>query len=261
MSLPAESVAAASNAWSWVADNATTAETAEYLLVRSPDYFSHPLSLAWFRPAGPAAAGVAAVLDRARQFGLPRLYWRVRLDSPPGVADLLTARGATVVETLDVLALDLRRGAPAFPAPAVDVDVRWATDPATARDASEIGAAVFGGVVPPDERIAENAKRDSAGVPAGDGGGVVAYAGGTAAGAAGLMMADGVARLWGGAVVEHARGQGVYRALLAARLDYGAAHGATMALVKARVQTSGPILRRAGFRSYGQELTCDVPLR
>ena len=57
-------------------------------------------------------------------------------------------------------------------------------------------------------------------------------------------MADGVARLWGGAVLEAARGQGVYRALLGARLTYGAAHGATMGLVKGRVNTSGPILRR-----------------
>jgi GNAT superfamily N-acetyltransferase len=260
MNRPAESVVAASSAWSWVADNATTVETAEYLLVRSPDYFTHPLSLAWFHPAGPVEAGVAAVLDQARRFGLATLYWKVRLDSPPGVMDLLTARGATVVETLDVLALDLRHGAPALPAPTRDVEVRWGTDAATARDSSEVGAAVFGGAVPPDERIAQNAKRDSASVPAGEGGVIVAYVGGTPVGAAGVMMADGAARLWGGAVVESARGQGVYRALLAARLAYGAAHGAVMALVKARVETSGPILRRAGFLSYGQELTYNVPL-
>lgn len=260
MSLPAESVAAASNAWFWVSDDATTVETGEYLLVRSPDYFAHPLSLAWFHPAGPVAAGVAAVLDRARQFGLPRLYWKVRLDSPAGVPDLLTARGATVAEVLDVLALDLRRGVPALPAPARDVEVRWATDLETARDASKVASAVFGGIVPPEERIARNARQYAAGVPAGEGGVIVGYAGGTAAGAAGLTMAAGVAQLWGGSVVEAARGQGVYRALLAARLDYGAAHGATMALVKARVETSGPILRRAGFLPYGQELTFDVPL-
>jgi GNAT superfamily N-acetyltransferase len=259
MSLSAESVAAASNAWSWISDDATTVETDEYLLVRSPDYFTHPLSLAWFHPAGPVSAGVAAVLDRARQFGLPRLYWKVRLDSPPGVPDLLTARNAIVAETLDVLVLDLRHGA-ALPAPARDVDVRWATDIGTARDASAVAAAVFGGTVPPDERIARNASQYAVGVPAGEGGVVVAYVEGKAAGAAGLMMADGVARLWGGGVAETARGRGVYRALLAARLDYGVAQGATMALVKARVETSAPILRRYGFLPYGQELTYVVPL-
>jgi hypothetical protein len=260
MSLSAESVVAASNEWLWIPDNATTAETDEYLLVRRPDYLDHPLELIRFQPAGPAEAAVAAVLDRARLFGLPDLYWMVRLDSPPEVAALLAGRGATVAETLDVLAIDLRHGAPAILAPAREVELRWATDASTARDGSEVGAAVFGGAVAPEERIADNAERDSATVPAGEGGLIVAYASGTPAGTGGVTMVDGVARLWGGAVMESARGQGVYRAILAARLEYGAAHGATMALVKGRVDTSGPILRRVGFTAYGQERIYRVPL-
>ena len=260
MSLSAESVVAASNEWLWIPENATIAETGEYLLVRRPDYFDHPLELIRFQPAGPVAAAVLTVLDRARQFGLPELYWMVRMGSPPEVAELLADHGATVAETVDVLALDLRDGAPAIPAPAREVELRWATDAAIARDGSEVGAVVFGGAVPPEERLAENAKRDSATVPAGDGGLIVAYTGGTPAGTGGVTMVDGVARLWGGAVAESARGQGVYRAILAARLEYAAAHGATMALVKGRVETSGPILRRAGFTAYGQELIYRVPL-
>lgn len=66
--------------------------------------------------------------------------------------------------------------------------------------------------------------------------------------------------MWSGAVVESARGQGFYRAVLAARLTYAARHGATMALVKGRVETSGSILRRAGFAAYGQELIYAVSL-
>jgi GNAT superfamily N-acetyltransferase len=61
------------------------------------------------------------------------------------------------------------------------------------------------------------------------------------------------ARLWGGGVVPEARGRGAYRAVLDARLRYAVDHGATLALVKGRVETSGPILRRAGFAAYGQE--------
>jgi len=260
MSLSAESVVAASNEWLWIPDEATTAETGEYLLVRRPDYFDHLLELIRFQPAGPTEAAVAAVLDGAREFGLPELYWMARLGSPPEVAELLAGLGATVAETLDVLALDLRHGAPVIPAPAREVELRWATDVATARDGSEVGAAVFGGTVPPEERLAENAHRDSATVPEGEGGLIVAYVSGTPAGTGGVSMVDDVARLWGGAVVESARGQGVYRAILAARLEYAAAHGATMALVKGRVETSGPILRRAGFTAYGQELIYRVPL-
>jgi hypothetical protein len=259
MSLSAESVVAASNAWSWIPDNATTAETDEYLLVRFPDYFEHQLELTRFNPIGSVAGGVAAVLDRAREFGLPELYWWVKLDSPPGVAELLGG-DATLEVTLDVLALDLRGGAPQLQAPEREVEVRWATDVATARDGSQVGAAVFGGSMPPDERLEENARGDSTAVPAGEGGMVVAYADGVPVGTGGVSMADGVARLWGGSVVESARGQGVYRAILAARLAYGVAHGASMALVKGRVETSGPILRRAGFMVYGQERIYQVPL-
>ena len=99
MSLSADKVVAASNAWVWVPDNAATEATPEYLLVRFPDYFDHPLELLRFTPADASEAGLASavetVLDRARQFGLPDLYWWVKLDSPPEVADLLLARGGT----------------------------------------------------------------------------------------------------------------------------------------------------------------------
>jgi len=49
--------------------------------------------------------------------------------------------------------------------------------------------------------------------------------------------------------------------VLDARLSYAAAHGATMALVKGKIDTSGPILRRAGFAAYGREPSYDVPLQ
>jgi GNAT superfamily N-acetyltransferase len=260
MSLSTEAVVAASSAMTWIPDTAITEETDEYLLARLPDYFVPPLRLLRFSPAGPVAPVLAAVLDRARRFGLPEVEWTVRPGSAPEVTGLLEARGAKVSETLDVLALDLARGAPALPPSARDVTVRWATDVPTIADASRLAVTVFGGSMPPEERLEEMAKRDRADVPAGKGGQVVAYASGTPVGAGGVGVTDGAARLWGGAVLESARGQGIYRATLAARLAYGAAHGAAMALVSARVETSGPILRRAGFLSYGQELRYRVPL-
>ena len=260
MSLSAEKVVAASNAWSWIPDNATTEATEEYLLVRFPDYFEHPLELLRFSPAEASPEAVDTVLDRARRFGLPDLHWWVRLGSPPEVADLLVARGATVNETLDVLAVDLTQGAPELLAPAREVTLRWATDVPTLRDGTQVGVTVFGGSMPPEDRLVEEAKRDSATVASGDGGMVVAYCGGEPVGSGGIAMAEGVARLWGGAVRPEARRQGVYRAILGARLRYGATHGATMALVKGRIETSAPILRQAGFAAYGQEIMYRVPL-
>jgi GNAT superfamily N-acetyltransferase len=255
-----ESVAAASNAWVWIPDNATVVEDAQFRMARLPDYSGHRLAVLDFRPAGPVGAAVDAVLDRARAFGLPKLRWEVRLDSPAALADELAARGGTLKVVLDVLARDLRDGPPPLPPAAVDVKVRWATDFETARDGSAVGVSGFGGALPPDERIRANAARDAATVPAGDGGMLVGYVDGVPCGSGGVTVVDGVARLWGGAVAPSARGQGVYRAVLGARLTYAVAHGAGLALVKANIETSGPILRRAGFGAYGREPVYEVPL-
>ncbi len=172
------------------------------------------------------------MLERARAFGLPKLRWEVRLDSPAGLPQELTARGAALEVTIDVLACDLRAGAPALPPASADVKIRWATDFETSRDGSAVGVTGFGGTLPPDDRIEANAARDAATVPVGEGGMLVAYVNGVPAGSGGVTIVDGVARLWGGVVVPSARGQGVYRAVLDARLSYAVAHGATMALVE-----------------------------
>ncbi len=47
--------------------------------------------------------------------------------------------------------------------------------------------------------------------------------------------------------------RGAYRAVLAERLRLARAHGAALALTKGRVETSCPILLRAGFTDYGEE--------
>jgi GNAT superfamily N-acetyltransferase len=72
-------------------------------------------------------------------------------------------------------------------------------------------------------------------------------------GTAGVTVAGPDARLWGGGVLPEARDRGVYRALLAARLEYAVERQCEIAIVKGRVDTSGPILRRAGFSAYGTE--------
>ena len=247
----------ASNAWVYVPEGSPTLETADYLLVRFPDHFANALELVRFTPTRPMPELVEEVLTRARQFGLPSLVWRVRLDSPPGIEDLLREVG-TLDETLDVLALDLTGDLPDLgSSPA---ELRWATDPSTARDALMIGVEVFGGALPPPDEVYRSAARDAVGLPVGRGGSLVAYLDGRPVGTGGLSSRGPAAGLWGGAVLEGYRGQGIYRALLAARLEYAAEHYMTMALVKGRVETSGPILRRAGFGAYGQERSYRVPL-
>jgi hypothetical protein len=258
--MTAESVAAASAAWVWVPDNATIAQTDEYTIFRMPDYFEFPLFVNTFKPAGPLGEAVGRVLGAARSHGLPEVRWPVRLEDPAGLAAELEARGGRVELVLDVLARDLSGGRPALRPPEAAVTIRWATDFETARDGSAVQVAAFGGTLPPDDRIEVNAGRDTATVPAGEGGMLVAYVAGAPAGAGGVTLADGVARLWGGAVVPALRGLGVYRAVLDARLAYAVTNGATMALVRGRADTSGPILRRVGFAAFGQEPHYTVPL-
>jgi GNAT superfamily N-acetyltransferase len=256
MSLSAAAVAAAAAAWVWVPDNATVVECDDFSVMRLPDYYEYHLTVLTFEPSGPIKEGVDAVIEQARAFGLPELRWPVSAGGPPGLAAELEARGASAVLSLDLLASDLSGGEPDLPPPEVKVTIRWASTFEVARDGTAVGVSGFGGTLPPDDQIREQAARDARTVPEGDGGMVVGYVDGAAAGSGGVTMADGVARLWGGAVVPAARGRGVYRKLLAERLAYAAAQGATMALVRGKVDTSGPILRRAGFAAFGQETTC-----
>ena len=260
MSLSSAVVAAASAAWVWVPDNATVVEEDEYTILRLPDYFDYQLSVLSFTPAGPLKPALDALLARARSFGLPELKWEVRLGDAAELVPELVSRGANLQVTLDVLARELSDGWPALPPPSADVTIRWATNLETARDAAAIGVTGFGGTVPPDDRIEANAARDAAAVPAGEGGMLVAYVNGVPVGSGGVTLVDGVARLWGGVVVPSARGQGIYRAVLDARLSYAVRQGAEIALVKGNVATSGPILRKAGFTAFGQEPVYRLPL-
>ena len=248
--LPADVVARESAAWIWRPDDGDVVETADYVLVRWPAYVGSAPSLMRFTPMGDPAAAFSAALDRARSWACDELIVWVRLEAPAGFEELVRAQGGVLHETVDVFALDLADG-PAVDAP--DVELRW-RDVGNSRDFVEVGIAAFEeGEVPDEETLrwlAEDAEADRL---AGRGAHVLAYANGRPVGAAGLTMAGTTARLWGGGVVPEARGRGIYRALLRARIGYALEHGATMALVKGRVESSGPILRRCGFESYGQE--------
>ena len=76
----------------------------------------------------------------------------------------------------------------------------------------------------------------------------------------GCTLAGEVAQLWGGMTLPASRGRGSYRAVLAERLRLAREHGATLALVKGRILTSGPTLLRAGFADYGQERCYWLPV-
>lgn len=254
----ADRVAAASRGWVWVPETAVRLETRDYLLVRFPDYFESSLVLLDFHPEREPAAVVDEVIARSRELQLPELVWWVKLGASPGLDEIVRSRGGVLDETLDVLALDLGAGLPDLGRSSVTL--RWTSDQPTLRDAYEVLKVVFGGDVPPEQRLLLESEQVAKDVEQGRGGGVVAYADDVPVGTGGVTVVGDVARLWSGSVIEQHRGRGVYRALLAARLEYAARHRADLALVKGRVETSGPILRRAGFTGHGQERSYVIEL-
>lgn len=261
MPSPAE-VIAASAAWVWLPDFAVMVETDEYLLVRYPDWFEEPLVLNRLRPRRPVAHVVDEALARAAGLGPPDILCWVPPDPAPDLESLLAGRGAPA-HTVDVLARDLRpqaAGGVAGATPTAGLELRWVADLATLRDFEQVAAEVFGGTVPPGDHLEREAARAALDFATGAAGRLVAYRDGAPVGSAGLTVTDGVARLWGGAVRQQQRGRGVYRALLHERLAWGVECGARFALVKGRVETSGPILRRLGFAAYGQERSYRLPV-
>ncbi|MEU4602297.1 GNAT family N-acetyltransferase [Kribbella sp. NPDC023972] len=252
-------VAAANDAWVLTPEGSEVVETAEYRLVRFPEPFTDPLQVSWVRSTRPAEAVLEDVVARATGFGLPEAFVYAKLSAPDGFDEALLGRGAQLVDTCDVLALALPADVEAPDLPGLEV--RWRTTPEVARDANTVGVSAFGGNRASDDELAKRAAADRETVAAGTGGALVAYLDGAPVALAGIELVDGVARLWGGAVLEAYRGRGVYRALVAARMTYAAEHGATMAFTQGRVSTSSPILRRLGFISYGQERCYRLPLR
>ncbi|MHB1535000.1 MAG: GNAT family N-acetyltransferase [Acidimicrobiales bacterium] len=69
-----------------------------------------------------------------------------------------------------------------------------------------------------------------------------------------------VIRLFGAVTLPSFRRQGLYCSVLAARCRLGRAQGATLALTKARFDTSAPVLERVGFRSHGAERCWRLPV-
>lgn len=263
--LSRERVHAASAAWTFLPPSAPRIETEEFLLVRYPDWFERPVQLVRFTPGRPAEVVLAEVLEHARHYvdaatpATSQVACWVRLGAAEGVEAAFTRAGASLDETVDVLALGLGDLAPAALEPA-DVELRWSEDLSVMIDAAELGAEVFGGSAADHAALEQQHPGEVAKYRAGGGGAVVAYLDGRPVGSGGLTLAGADARFWGGAVLPEARGRGVYRALLAARLGYAIGQGAELALVKGRVQTSGPILRRAGFTAHGQERSYLMPL-
>jgi hypothetical protein len=247
VTLSAEDVLEQAAAWIWVPDYARTVAADGYLVIAYPDHFSEPTVVTAIDSTRAADDVIDAVMRDASSLDRTSVTFFDISDAtrPPELEARLRELGAPLTERLAVLALDLTPGLPDLDVPG-DVEVRPATTLDDLRAIDRIDTTVFGGTGQSDEALAESLAGGGAE------GRAVAWRDGVPVGAAGHVVVDGTLRLWGGAVVPEARRTGAYRALLAHRLRAGAEAGATMALVKGRVDTSAPVLLRAGFRQYGE---------
>jgi len=257
----AEAVLAASNRWTWVPEGAPHVETDEYLVVKYPDYYLNPTSARVFGSEREPRDLADEIFEITRAFGRSRLWWRLsEFTRPRGLEAELMRRGAAVEDRMDVLAVPLSDGVPDVDVPD-DVVVRRVTDQQGLRDAHTVSIDAFGGTQPTDEQLAEGLAELRRGLDDDSGGRWVAYVDGRPASTGGYTIVDGVCRLWGGGSHSELRRRGAYRAVLAVRMRTARAAGATLALTHGIVQTSSPILRRAGFARYGEErvLVHDLP--
>lgn len=253
MTWDADAVLAASNEWAWVPDGAPRVWTEEYLVAALPTYFITPTQARVFASDRDPAELVDEVHAQAADWGRQHIWWTLSdTTRPTGLETELLRRGARVTERADVLALPLDGGVPDLAVPD-DVEVRRVVDEPTLLDAFTVSNDAFGGEEPTREQIdaglASLEQREGA-QPSGR---VVAYVDGRPAGVGGYTLAGPVCRLWGGGTHSELRGRGAYRAVLAERLRITAALGATLGLTHGVVETSSPILRRAGFTRYGEE--------
>jgi hypothetical protein len=247
VSLDPQRVLAEAAAWVWIPPEARTVDTDDYLLIAYPAHFADPTVATRWHSDRPADELIDDVLDAAHGLGRDAVNFFELNDTtrPPDLEQRLKERGGALTETLAVLALDLRTGLPDLDVPA-DVEVRRVTTLDDLRAIDRVDVEAFGGAHADEESLARTAARLA------DEPRYLALRAGMPVGAAGHTLGNDTVRLWGGAVVPEARHTGAYRALLDRRLRDGVEAGATMALVKGRVETSAPVLLRAGFQRYGE---------
>jgi GNAT superfamily N-acetyltransferase len=242
-----EHVLGEASAWVWQPPEARTVDTDDYLLIAYPEHFSDPTVATRWRSDRPGDDLIDEVLEAAHGLGRTSVTFFELSDRtrPRDLEHRLRERGAELTETLAVLALDLTRGVPDLTVPD-DVEVRRVLTVGDLRAAEQIDVAAFGGTPADDEALRRSASRLA------DEPRHLALRSGTPLGTAGHVVAAKTLRLWGGAVLPEARHTGVYRALLDTRLRAGVDAGCRLALVKGRVETSAPVLLRAGFEPYGE---------
>jgi hypothetical protein len=251
-------------AMEWCPDGATEVLTDDYRLIRYPDRMLDPAfpaaQVTRSRSERTAAEVIGEVAARVRGWGRPGVAWWVSAATlPPDTEAALRAAGGTRIDAVQILARELN-GDDAGPASPDDVSVELVADERTFRAASMVAVRGWGRKEPASAALAREYARVVRELATWSRFRVLASVRGEPAAVGGCTLRGEVAQLWGAVTLREYRRRGAYRAVLAERLRVARVHGATLALVKGRVETSGPILLRAGFTDYGEERCYWLPL-
>ena len=248
----------------WSPDGAIEVRTDDYRLIRYPDWALDPTFPAAQVTRSRTGRAVPEIIDevaaRVRHWHLPGVAWWVSsATSPPDTEAVLRARGGTRIDAVRILARELAGGLPDLAVPG-DVTVELVADERTFRAASLVTVRGWGRREPAAAALAREFTETIQDLATWSSFRVLASVGGEPAACGGCTLHAEVAHLWGGVTLREYRRRGAYRAVLAERLRLARDHGATLALVKGRMGTSGPILLRAGFAEYDEERCYWLPV-
>ena len=251
-------------AMEWCPDGATEVLTDDYRLIRYPDWAldsAFPAAqVTRSRSERTAAEVIGEVAGRVRQWGKPGVAWWVSSATlPPDTEAALRAAGGKQIDAVQILARELNGDDVGWPGPG-DVSVELVADERTFRAASMVVVRGWGRKEPSRAVLAREYAEAVTDLAAWSSFRVLASVRGEPAAVGGCTLRGEVAHLWGGVTVREYRRRGAYRAVLAERLRLARAHGATLALVKGRAETSGPILLRSGFVAYSEERCYWLPV-
>src|SRR4051812_23143872 len=248
--LTSEDVLRASRVWHWSPTGAEALEIEGISVLDCPDwarirFYAMPEDVE--RPQ----SGVAAVRDAARQRGYEAVHWWISHATSLGVEAELVRQGAVLLKAMDIVGLDISRGVPSLPGSSAVV-AYVVEDAQRLDDAERVTAQVWGNKPSSGER--RELLLRSLGHPLDKDGAfrVVAYVGERAVCSAGCQVVGDVCRLTGGGTLSDSRGLPGYRAATIKRLEVARQAGARIAVGRAVVDTSKPIVASLGFSTYGE---------
>jgi hypothetical protein len=251
--------------WRWVPPSARRFTTAHFDLVVTPGTYNMTVVYG-FHVEDPEKADAALneVEGLARANGAIGTRFQILPTARPlDLSERLVRRGYAALDETEVLVYDFRdeSGRPRLPEFRVPVGIsasEVASDAAYAAFVA-LNGPIWGSPEPPAETRdgleAEYRKRLA---ETGHSGRFVVWHESTPIGHGGLQVVDRVARFWGSGILPEYRKMGAYGSLVRVRCEEAVRQGAEIALVTAKIGTSGPILKRHGFRVVGPVRTYEV---